>query len=95
MIITGAPVENMDFEDVDYWPELRNIMNWSKTNVHSTLHICWGAQAALYGHTHNPHHDYYDEMHIFNPGSIREGRYGVIDIEENGIMCMHNQVRYE
>ena len=50
MIITGAPVELMEFEDVDYWPELCKIMEWSKTNVHSTFHICWGAQAGLYYH---------------------------------------------
>lgn len=50
MIITGAPVENLDFTSVDYWPELCQIMEWSKTNVHSTLHICWGAQAGLYYH---------------------------------------------
>jgi len=50
MVITGAPVENMPFEDVDYWDELCRIMQWSKTNVHSTLHICWGAQAGLYYH---------------------------------------------
>ncbi len=50
MVITGAPVENMAFEDVDYWPELCRIMEWSKTNVHSTFHICWGAQAGLYYH---------------------------------------------
>ena len=50
MVITGAPVEHMDFEDVDYWPELCQIMEWSKTHVHSTLHICWGAQAGLYYH---------------------------------------------
>ena len=50
MVITGAPVEQMPFEDVDYWPELCQIMAWSKTNVHSTLHICWGAQAGLYYH---------------------------------------------
>ncbi len=50
MVITGAPVEQMDFEDVDYWQELCQIMEWSKTNVHSTLHICWGAQAGLYYH---------------------------------------------
>ena len=50
MIITGAPVENMPFEDVDYWEELCQIMEWSKTNVHSTFHICWGAQAGLYYH---------------------------------------------
>lgn len=50
MIITGAPVENMDFEEVDYWEELTEIMDWSKTNVTSTLHICWAAQAGLYYH---------------------------------------------
>ncbi len=50
MVITGAPVENMPFEQVDYWRELTEIMEWSKTNVHSTFHICWGAQAGLYYH---------------------------------------------
>ncbi|WP_461206740.1 homoserine O-acetyltransferase MetA [Clostridium sp. DL1XJH146] len=50
MIITGAPVEKMDFEDVDYWEELKEIMDYSKKNVTSTLHICWGAQAGLYYH---------------------------------------------
>ena len=50
MVITGAPVENMEFEEVDYWQELCEIMEWSKTHVHSTLHICWGAQAGLYYH---------------------------------------------
>lgn len=50
MIITGAPVELLDFESVDYWDELTNIMEWSTTNVHSTLYICWGAQAGIYHH---------------------------------------------
>ena len=50
MVITGAPVELLDFEDVDYWDELCRIMEWSKTHVHSTLHICWGAQAGMYYH---------------------------------------------
>ncbi len=50
MIITGAPVENLAFEEVDYWDELCNIMEWTCTHVHSTLHICWGAQAGLYYH---------------------------------------------
>ena len=50
MIITGAPVEQMPFEDVEYWDELCRIMEWSKTHVTSTLHICWGAQAGLYYH---------------------------------------------
>lgn len=50
MIITGAPVENLAFEEVDYWEELREMMAWSRTHVYSTLHICWGAQAGLYYH---------------------------------------------
>ena len=50
LVITGAPVELMEFEDVEYWDELCRIMEWSKTHVYSTLHICWGAQAALYHH---------------------------------------------
>lgn len=50
MIITGAPIELMDYQEVDYWPELCEIMEWTKTNVFSTLHICWGAQAGLYYH---------------------------------------------
>jgi homoserine O-succinyltransferase len=50
LIITGAPIETLAFEDVDYWPELIEIMEWSKTHVFSTLHICWGAQAGLYYH---------------------------------------------
>lgn len=50
MIITGAPVEKLDYEEVEYWEELKEIMEWSKHNVTSTLHICWGAQAGLYYH---------------------------------------------
>ncbi len=50
LVITGAPVELMEFEDVEYWDELCRVMEWSKTHVYSTLHICWGAQAALYHH---------------------------------------------
>lgn len=54
MIITGAPVETLDFTEVDYWDELCTIMDWSLTNVYSTLHICWGAQAGLYHHYQVP-----------------------------------------
>lgn len=50
MIITGAPVEQLEFEEVDYWEELTRIMEWTKTNVTSTIHLCWGAQAAMYYH---------------------------------------------
>lgn len=63
MIITGAPVEDMDFEEVDYWNELCEIMEWTKTNVTSTFHICWGAQAALYYHYGIPKYPLEHRMH--------------------------------
>ena len=56
LIITGAPVELMEYEEVDYWPEICEIMEWSKTHVTSTLHLCWGAQAGLYYHYGIPKH---------------------------------------
>ena len=65
MIITGAPVEHMKFEDVDYWQELTKIMEWAKKNVWSTLHICWGAQAGLYYH-------YGIKKHL-----LKEKRFGI------------------
>lgn len=57
LIITGAPIETLPFEEVDYWDELVEIMDWSLTHVYSTLHICWGAQAALYHHYGVPKHN--------------------------------------
>lgn len=57
LIITGAPVERLDFEDVDYWDELTTIMEWSRTNVYSTFYICWGAQAGIYHHFGIPKYD--------------------------------------
>jgi homoserine O-succinyltransferase len=62
MIITGAPVEQMPFESVAYWPELAEIMAWSRSHVYSTLHICWGAQAGLYYHYGVPKHDLSEKM---------------------------------
>lgn len=62
MVITGAPVEQIPFEEVDYWPELCKIMEWSKKNVYSTLHICWGAQAGLYYHYNVPKHALSEKM---------------------------------
>ncbi|MGA2975822.1 MAG: homoserine O-succinyltransferase [Spirochaetia bacterium] len=56
LVITGAPVETLPFDQVDYWPELVRLMDWSRTNVWSTLHICWGAQAALFHHFGVPKH---------------------------------------
>lgn len=62
LVITGAPVEQMEFEDVAYWDELKEIMEWSKTHVYSTLHICWGAQAGLYYHYGIPKYDLKEKM---------------------------------
>lgn len=62
LIITGAPVEHMAFEDVEYWDELKRIMDWSLHNVYSTMHICWGAQAGLYYHHGIPKHEMHAKM---------------------------------
>ena len=62
LIITGAPVEHLDYEDVDYWDEVCEIMKWSRTNVYSTMHICWGAMAGLYYHFGIPKHDLDEKM---------------------------------
>ncbi len=70
MIITGAPVELMDFEEVDYWDELCEIMDWSKSHVHSVFHICWGAQAALYHHYGIPKYTLDEKLFGVFPHSV-------------------------
>ena len=76
LIIAGAPVEQMEYEDVDYWDELCRVFEWSKTNVFSTIHICWGAQAGLYYHYGVPKYPLKEKMfgnfkhHIDYPESI-------------------------
>lgn len=62
MIITGAPIEHLAFEEVNYWPEIQEIMDWTKTNVTSTFHICWGAQAGLYHHYGIPKYPLKEKM---------------------------------
>lgn len=62
LIITGAPIEHLEFEEVTYWEELKTIMDWSATNVTSTLHICWGAQAGLYHHFGIPKYPLKEKM---------------------------------
>lgn len=76
MIITGAPIEQMDFEDVYYWEELKVIMDWKFHNVTSTLHICWGAQAGLYHHFNIPKYPLNQKMfgvfkHTFNIKNVK------------------------
>lgn len=70
MIITGAPVEHLEFESVNYWEELSEIMEWSKTHVYSTLHICWAAQAALYYHYGVPKHNLKEKVFGIFPHSM-------------------------
>ena len=70
LIITGAPVEQMEFEEVDYWDELCEIMDWSLTNVFSTFHICWGAQAGLYHHFGVPKYPLSEKMFGLFPHKI-------------------------
>ena len=70
MIITGAPVELMDFEEVEYWDELCEIMEWSKSHVYSTFHICWGAQAGLYYHYGIPKYQLKEKMFGIFPHKI-------------------------
>ena len=70
LIITGAPVEQIPFEDVDYWDEICRIFEWTKSNVYSTLHICWGAQAGLYYHYGIPKYDLPQKMFGIFPHKI-------------------------
>ncbi|MDD7429700.1 MAG: homoserine O-succinyltransferase [Oscillospiraceae bacterium] len=70
LIITGAPVEQLPFEEVDYWDELCTIMEWSKSHVFSTFHICWGAQAGLYYHYGIPKHQLSEKMFGVFPHKI-------------------------
>ena len=80
MIITGAPVEKLEYEQVDYWDELCEIMDWSVRHVYSTMHICWGAQAAIYHHFGVPKYELDEKlsgvyvhrvMNIFHPLMIK------------------------
>lgn len=73
MIITGAPVEQLEFEEVSYWQELQTIMNWTLTNVTSTFHICWAAQAGLYHHYGIPKHPLSEKMFGIFRHSIKRG----------------------
>ena len=98
MIITGAPVENLNFEDVDYWDELCEIMDWTTTHVHSTLHICWGAQAALYYHYGVPKYELPEKMsgvfrhRLLNPKSRL---FHGFDSEFNAPHSRHTETRAE
>lgn len=98
LIITGAPVETMEFEDVAYWEELTEIMEWSKKNVFSTLHICWAAQAGLYYHFNVPKYNLKEKMFgIFSHNVLDEKAdltRGLSDIF-NAPHSRHTEVRRE
>ena len=78
LIITGAPVEQIPFEEVDYWQELCRIMEWSKSHVYSVLHICWGAQAGLYYHYGIPKYDLQEKMFGVFPHKAEVSNYPLL-----------------
>lgn len=78
MIITGAPIEQMDFEHVDFWTELVKIMDWCQHHVYSTLHICWGAQAGLYHHFGVPKYPLSAKMFGVFPHTVNQKNVGLL-----------------
>lgn len=97
-IITGAPVEHMEFEEVDYWEELCSIMEWTKTHVHSTFHICWAAQAALYYHYGVPKYKLPEKMFgVFRHRMLtpKSRLFRGFDSEFNVPHSRHTEVRAE
>ena len=93
-IITGAPVEQIPFEDVDYWDELKEIMEWTKTHVTSTLHICWGAQAGLYYHYGIPKKQLPEKMFgVFRHKRIHEN-FNLIRGFDDEFLAPHSRHTY-
>jgi homoserine O-succinyltransferase len=78
LIITGAPVEQLPFEEVDYWEEICRIMEWSKSNVYSTMHICWGAQAGLYYHYGIPKYELERKMFGIFPHKLEVSNHPLL-----------------
>ena len=91
LVITGAPVELLDFEQVDYWEELCRIMEWSKTNVHSTLHICWGAQAGLYYHYGIPKHALEKKLFGVFRHTVEDPNFILFRGFDDGFMVPHSR----
>lgn len=91
MIITGAPVENMDFEEVNYWDELKTIMEWSKTHAHSTLHICWGAQAGLYYHYGIPKYNRDKKLSGIYKHRILNRKVPIVRSMDDYVMAPHSR----
>ena len=78
LIVTGAPVEQMPFEEVTYWPELSDVLDWAETNVHSSFFICWGAQAALFHYHGIPKYDLGGKMFGVFPHSVEQNASALI-----------------
>ena len=91
LIITGAPVEQMPFEEVDYWDELCKIMEWSKTHVHSTFHICWGAQAGLYYHYGIDKYTLPEKMFGVFPHRVERENYILFRGSDDRFMVPHSR----
>lgn len=91
LIITGAPVEQMEFRDVDYWRELTEIFDWSKANVYSTLHICWGAQAGLFYHYGIPKYDLPKKMFGIFPHKILLPNHPLLKGFDENFMVPHSR----
>ncbi len=91
MIITGAPVETMKFEDVDYWDEICKIMEYSKTNVYSTIHVCWGSQAALYYHYGIKKHDSEKKVFGIFEHEVKEVKHPLVRGFDQGFYAPHSR----
>ena len=91
MIITGAPVEHLPFEEVDYWDELKEIMEWTKSHVTSTFHICWGAQAALYYHYDIQKHLLPEKLFGLFPHNVRNRKTPLVRGFDDVFMAPHSR----
>lgn len=91
MIITGAPVENMEYEEVNYWDELKKIMEWTKKHVHSTLHICWGAQAGLYYHYGIPKYQRKTKLSGIYRHKILDRKVPLVRSMDDYVMAPHSR----
>lgn len=91
LIITGAPVETLDFKDVDYWDELCEIFEWSKTNVYSTIHICWGAQAGLYYHYGIPKYPLSKKMFGVFPHKVLNPKHPILNGFDDVFLVPHSR----
>lgn len=91
MIITGAPVETYDYEQVNYWPEIKKIFKWTETNVTSTLHICWGAQAGLYFHYGIPKHPVENKISGVFEHTVSDNREPIIRGFDDRFLAPHSR----